>query len=115
MSRAADGPSSRPSLASFYQIRMGSSIAFRHAARPHLRSFRQLQEGRGLSGGGGELDHFPENAMGWGWVAALSLVAGVPVLFWVLVLLAKSVPTHRFWGIILIGIGVILLILTLSL
>ena len=53
--------------------------------------------------------------MGWGWVAALSLVAGVPVLFWVLVLLAKSVPTHRFWGIILIGIGVILLILTLSL
>ena len=50
-----------------------------------------------------------------GWVAALSLVVGVPVLFWVLVTLAKSVPMRRFWGIVLTGVGVILLILPLSL
>jgi hypothetical protein len=50
-----------------------------------------------------------------GWVAALSLVVGVPVLFWVLVTLTKSVPPRRLWGIVLTGIGVILLILTLSL
>jgi hypothetical protein len=43
------------------------------------------------------------------------LVAGVQVLCWVLVTLAKSIPPRRFWGIILTGIGVILLILTLIL
>jgi hypothetical protein len=72
--------------------------------------------GAEMSGGGGvESNHSPEDAMSRGWVAALSLVVGVPILFGILVTLAKPIPVRRLGGIVLVGIGAILLILALSL
>jgi hypothetical protein len=53
--------------------------------------------------------------MGRGWVAALSFVVGVPILFWTVATLARSISVRRLWGIILTGVGAILLILALIL